>query len=397
MQQLTTSRKLSMLISGLIIELTLGIVYAYSVLRVYLENELGLNQVESSIPYLLALFFFAFFVMISGRMMHEKSFNRWLILGITCVVSGYFLAAISNELILISLSIGLLLGSGVGILYGIPVKIVQNLFSKRKGLTVGLTIGGFGLSSVITAPLLQLSLEQTTLAQTFINFGIGSLIILSLFVSVLVYKTDARKLYEKKLDEIEPLDKKMFTIFFVVFMIGIMFGLSIIGLTSYIGIKDYNLSIEKISLWIILFSSCNGLSRPLFGYIYDRYKLKVSFLILILMTLFVSVFYLFVDVRNELLFVITMGISWGTVGGYLSVMPNLTRDLFGEFKFAKTYGTMYFSYGIAAIVGNLYTSFMIDQAIDFGMIFIPVIILNLIVAGFIFVYRYQPYQIRNLK
>src|SRR5690606_28893676 len=140
MQQLTTSRKISMLISGLIIELTLGIVYAYSVLRVYLENELGLNQVESSIPYLLALFFFAFFVMVSGRLIHDRSFKVWLILGIICVVFGYFLAAISNELILISLSIGLLLGSGVGILYGIPVKIIQNVFQKRKGLTVGLTI-----------------------------------------------------------------------------------------------------------------------------------------------------------------------------------------------------------------------------------------------------------------
>src|SRR5690606_37515758 len=113
----------------------------------------------------------------------------------------------------------------------------------------------------------------------------------------------------------------------------------------------YDLSIESISLWIILFPTCNGLSRPLFGYIYDRFHLKPTIYLLSGMTLLVSLFYLFIDLRSESFFILTMGLSWATVGGYLSLMPNLTRDLFGEKSFTRNYGTMYFSYGIAAIIG----------------------------------------------
>ena len=67
MQSLNKKQQLTVLISGIIIELIIGVVYAYSVIRLQLENELGLTHTQSSIPYLTSLAVFAFMVMLSGR------------------------------------------------------------------------------------------------------------------------------------------------------------------------------------------------------------------------------------------------------------------------------------------------------------------------------------------
>ena len=51
MQSITKLQKIIILFSGIFIELIIGTVYAYSILRLQLENVLELTHTESSIPY----------------------------------------------------------------------------------------------------------------------------------------------------------------------------------------------------------------------------------------------------------------------------------------------------------------------------------------------------------
>ena len=64
-----------------------------------------------------------------------------------------------------------------------------------------------------------------------------------------------------------------------------MFGLSMIGLTVYIGTDYYDLDVTTITIYMSLFALANGLFRPLFGFIYDKLKLKVSVILISLITL----------------------------------------------------------------------------------------------------------------
>ena len=59
-------------------------------------------------------------------------------------------------------------------IYGIPVQIIQTVYEKNQGLAVGLTIAGFGLSTVIVAPILQLSFDSVGFQNTLTYFGIVS-------------------------------------------------------------------------------------------------------------------------------------------------------------------------------------------------------------------------------
>jgi MFS family permease len=379
MQVLNKKQQILVLISGLLIELIIGSVYAYSVVRLYLENELNLTHTQSSIPYLTSLAVFALMVMLSGRFMRQSSFHLWAILGILSIGSGFILSAFSSHYLLFTLTYGVMIGSGVGILYGIPIQVIQTVYEKNKGTAVGMTIAGFGLSTVIIAPLLQASFQNLGFQSTLIVFGIGSAILLSIFLKLLLIHVDISKLYLINKRERVRASKSTFALFFVIFTLGIMFGLSMIGLTVYIGLDYYNLELSFITLMVSLFALFNGLSRPLFGFIYDKFKLKKSVIFISLITLFISSSYVFLNPSSALMFVVTISLSWATVGGWLSMMPSITRDLFGQNNFNRQYGKMYLSYGVAAIIGNLYTSILIDQSISLSIIFIPIIVTSILI------------------
>lgn len=381
MQTLQPKQRLMILISGIFVELIIGTVYAYSVIRVFLENELQLTHTESSIPYLTSLAVFALMVMVTGRYMTKRNFLLFLITGILLIGLGYIISAFATHYLIFTLSYGLMIGSGVGILYSIPIQIIQTVYDKNQGLAVGLTVGGFGLSTVITAPLLQMLFSTQGFSNTLIIFGISSLIILSLLMYFLLNNIHVKLLYKRQKEVVYHANKKMFSLFFVIFMIGIMFGLSMIGLTGYIGIEYFGLSISEISLFMILFASCNGLSRPLFGFIYDKFGLKFSIIFLSMITILIAALYTLFNLNTTLMFVVTISLSWATVGGWLSLMPIITKDVFGKNSFNRTYGNMYLSYGFAAVLGNLYTSAMIDANIALNVIFIPVMILSLLVIA----------------
>src|SRR5690606_22404132 len=237
------------------------------------------------------------------------------------------------------------------------------------------------------APLLQMLFSTQGFSNTLIIFGISSLIILSLLMYFLLNNIHVKLLYKRQKEVVYHANKKMFSLFFVIFMIGIMFGLSMIGLTGYIGIEYFGLSISEISLFMILFALCNGLSRPLFGFIYDKLGLKFSIIFLSIITILISALYVLFNLNTTLMFVVTISLSWATVGGWLSLMPIITKDVFGKNSFNRTYGNMYLSYGFAAVLGNLYTSAMIDANIALNVIFIPVMILSLLVIATMLIAR----------
>ncbi|WP_162146838.1 MFS transporter [Acholeplasma granularum] len=378
MQEMTKKHQIITLISGILIELILGTVYAYSIVRLYLENEFNLNHTQSSFPYLTSLAFFSLFVMISGRYINKDNFIKWLIYGVLLVGFGYIISGLASNYLIFTVGYGVLVGIGVGILYGIPITIIQKVFQKRQGIAVGFTIAGFGLSTVITAPILQILFDFLGFKSTFLLFGLVSVLLLSLFSHLLIKRVDISLLYSIKSEETPYATKSVFVYFFIIFMFGIMFGLAMIGLTVFIGMEYYGLNTNTISLLMIVFALSNGLARPIFGYIYDKYRLKFSVILLSLLTIIVSTIYIFFDSKHSFLFITTFILSWATVGGWLALMPLITKEIFGLNSFSKTYGKMYLSYGLAAIIGNLYTGVMIDKMLDLSIILIPILIISVL-------------------
>ena len=74
---------------------------------------------------------------------------------------------------------GIIRETGIGIVYGVPIPVVSRWFPDKKGLAVGLTIIGFGLSPLITAPLANRLIEAYTVRPTLRLLGIAMMVIIT--------------------------------------------------------------------------------------------------------------------------------------------------------------------------------------------------------------------------
>lgn len=169
---------------GFILFIGLGTVYSYGILRVEIERELSIKSTLSGLPYITSLFFYAISMFFSGKYLTHYNPSKTMIVGSILVAIGWVLSGFASNILLLTLSYGLIMGTGVGIVYGIPIIVIPKWFTKQKGLAVGLILAGFGLSPLLTAPLTQLAIDQIGLSNTFLTFGIVFGILLPLLSSL---------------------------------------------------------------------------------------------------------------------------------------------------------------------------------------------------------------------
>jgi MFS family permease len=165
---------------GITAMLCLGTVYAWSIFRTPLERELGLGATASLLPFTVALVCYAGMMPLAGRWISRGHGRRVAMAGAVVVGLGYLLASAAGSITGLVLAYGVVAGLGVGLVYGVPLAVVASWFPERKGLAVGLTVTGFGLSPLITAPLAQRLIAAVGTRPTLRLFGLAFGVILLL-------------------------------------------------------------------------------------------------------------------------------------------------------------------------------------------------------------------------
>jgi MFS family permease len=109
---------------------------------------------------------------IAGFFIPRVGTRRMTAIGGIIVGLGYILASFAAQIQTIILTYGVIAGTGVGIAYGVPMAVVARWFPDKKGLAVGLTIIGFGLSPLITAPLANRLINEYSVRPSLRFLGI---------------------------------------------------------------------------------------------------------------------------------------------------------------------------------------------------------------------------------
>jgi OFA family oxalate/formate antiporter-like MFS transporter len=132
-------------VAGVVMQVALGAVYAWSVFRDPLSQQYGASVTATNITFsitILALGFAAFF----GGLWMNRSGPR--IVALTAGVlygAGIFLASFAGtSLTLLYLTYGLLGGIGIGLGYIVPVATLIKWFPDKRGFITGIAVAGFG-------------------------------------------------------------------------------------------------------------------------------------------------------------------------------------------------------------------------------------------------------------
>ncbi|WP_027340747.1 L-lactate MFS transporter [Halonatronum saccharophilum] len=369
---------------GLIIFMCMGTVYAWSIFRKPVEELFGISATQSGLPYMAFLVSYAVLMPIAGGMIDKYGPRKMTISGGLLVSIGWLLAGFSPEInfAFLIFSYGIIGGAGVGIAYGAPMAVAAKWFPDKKGLAVGMTLGGFGLSPLVTAPLANWLIDGYGPFVAFKVIGIAFAIIITILSLPLKFPDEELGVededdFEAKIDidTKSMLNTPVFYGLWITYIIGTLTGLMAIGIASPVGEEVVGLEARQAAFMVSFFAIFNGIGRPIFGWITDRYSPKWAAVSSYILIIIASLLMLIAGEGNAFIYGLAFAIFWLNLGGWLAIVPAATAIFFGDKHYSKNYGYLFTAYGVGAIFGNFISGRLRDVLGTYLYTFYPTAIL----------------------
>lgn len=376
-------RKYFYVIAGIIIYMCVGSIYSWSVFRKPLEELFSITATQSGIPYMLFLLFFSLSMPIAGRFMERLGAFQTILLGNILFMAGFLISGIARDILVISLAYGVISGIGVGIIYGVPIAVAGKWLPEKRGLAMGLTLIGFGLSPFVTAPIIKNFINLYGPMRTFTLLGVLFFLIILVFSSFLKFpKSEERKegsaLSDKDSTPGKMIKTKEFYGLWICYMFGTFAGLMAIGITSPFAQEVIGLDGNTAAFFVSLFAVFNGVGRPLFGFLVDKMKPFKTILLAFMIIILASILGLTLKTGDVLLFTLVFSLFWLMLGGWLAIAPATTSTIFGSKYYSSNYGIVFTAYGTAAVVGSLLSGRLKDVLGSYVFSFYPALILAIL-------------------
>lgn len=406
---ITYKNRWLVIVGGMIIQLCLGIIYAWSVFTIPLgkaieEGGKGYTASQSAWIFSIGIFTFSVFMIISGRLMKQNIPTKrltalgGLLLGLGYIVAGYS----GGSFLSLFLSIGIMGGAGIGLAYAVPLKIGISWYPDKVGLVSGLAVAGFGFGATFWIKaagswfggglLNNLSIFSLPgLESTFVLYG--GILIAGVVLGALVMtpppddyvpdgwnpKTDA---LDPSFESIDLHSSKMlrtpqFRLLFSMFLLSAFAGLMVIYCIKLFGIDALSSKIATeasvtAGTAMAVYAIMNGLGRILYGRLSDVLGRKKTLRIMMLSQTVMMASFFWLG-QSSLGLILGAGVIGLNFGGNFALFPAATAVYFGKKNVGENYGWIFLAYGLAGIFGPLFAGLIKDSsgsttAIDFWLI-----------------------------
>ena len=379
---------------GLLMNICLGAVYAFSVFKKPLQDLWGISATQSGLPFMIFLAVFALFMALAGGLVGKWGPKKAGLLGGVLVGAGWILAGFAPSITWLTIFYGIIGGAGVGIIYGCPIAVAAKWFPDKKGLAVGLTVMGFGLSALIMAPLMRTMIANASIGpmRTFTYLGIAFTAILVLLSLPMRSPREGWKPAGWKGQAVKgtssiDLDRKAmvktstFYALWGTYTIGCLAGLMAIGISSPVGQEVARLTPSMAAISVSIFAIFNGVGRPIFGWLTDKLAPRNTAVLSFVLILAASALLYLWGEGSSFIYFLAFIILWMNLGGWLAIAPTATATLFGTKHYGMNYGLIFTSYGVGALLGNTLAGMIRDASGGYLPVFLPV--MGLAVVGIV--------------
>jgi OFA family oxalate/formate antiporter-like MFS transporter len=373
-------------VAGIAVNLCLGILYAWSIWKAKLlapkDVEPGtampginagweyLSDAQATWAYAICGFTFAL-VMIPGGRLQDRFGPRWgatfagLCLGAGCLLAGWMQSF--EGLIL---GFGLLGGAGMGLGYAAATPAAVKWFpAQKRGLIVGLVVGGFGGAAIYISPLMKWLITEQGISGSFTTLGIffASVIIIAAqflkapppgFVPASATPTSPTTSPSPTRGHDFPLRDALRT--YQIFALVILFlgsaqaGILVIANASPIlNSTASNIPVIAANAWILAAFGgiVNAAGRAGTGYFSDRVGRQNAFRWNAWLAVGALIGLPFIIAAgNVALLFLAVGVVYWQYGGTLALMPAWTADFFGPKNLGANYGIVFLGWGLAFFV-----------------------------------------------
>lgn len=353
-------------IAGIVIQLCLGTLYAFSVFRNPLMDKFGWSITETSLAFTVSLVFFTIAMVFAGRWQDKVGPRIVGTVGGVLLGAGCLLASQTSSLMLLYLSYGAIGGAGVGFAYVTPIATIVKWFPDKRGMMTGVAVFGFGAGSLIFAPLAAKLIASYGVLSTFAILGVIFIVLVAGAAQMLQnppagYKPagwnppEPKVKVSRKSEDYTPgemLQTTRFWIVWAMYVLGAAAGLMIISQAAPMAEELVGLTKEAAAAAVGILAIFNGLGRLFWGTMSDKIGRNGS-LLLMFAVYAADLFLILPNASSYTAFVVGICIAAMSFGGYLAIMPAITADYFGTKNYGINYGWMFTAYGAASIFGPI--------------------------------------------
>ena len=389
--------------AGVVMQVALGAVYAWSVFRIPLSEAYGTSVSAVNTTFsiaILALGFAAFF----GGLWMGRSGPRIVAISAGALYGvGIFLASFAeNNLWVLYLSYGLMAGIGIGLGYIVPVATLIKWFPDKRGFITGIAVAGFGAGALLTAPIAKQLISGVGLFSTFAILGVLYFIMV-VGAGLLMknppegWKPEGWEPEEEESGERTGINYELggalktwqwYALWALLFL-NVTAGIAIISEADPIA-QEVSGAAPWLAAWLVsIISIGNAAGRFLWAWLSDAIGRKWVFLTMFLLQ--AALFFLIPVIgASFFLLAVLSFIIVSCYGGGFGTMPAFNADYFGSQNVGKIYGLMITAWGFAGVLGPQLISIMYDATQSYAGAF-------RIIAGIMLVSAIVPFIVRPPK
>lgn len=350
----TSERIVKAIIPAILLTLSVGQIYAFTLFSSPIAKELGCKESLVQFTFSLSIFFLGMGAAFFGKTV-EKNIRISTIAGTALFILGLLLSSFAvkaKSLLLLYAGYGFMVGIGTGIIYISPVKTLMLWFAKHKAIASAISIVSFGLGSTLCAALHSLLEERLAASEILLALALAYLFPMVLGTVLLRKPHGSEKINrsaeEEKFSYRELLSSGCFLRMWLFMFINIACGLSIIPLSKKL-MEHSGYSAAAITLAVSACGIANGAGRLLFAWWSDRLQNRINILAILLSVSLGAVFFSFIPVFLAIAIVVVNA----CYGAGFSTIPAVLADTFGMKNISKIHGAILSAWGMAGLVGNL--------------------------------------------
>ena len=378
-------------VGGLLMNLALGTLYAWSIFVAPLEKEFHWTRTDTSTVFGIAVVVFALSFIVAGRLQDKFGPFKISLIGGILVSLGFFLCSYTHSLTWLYVCFGVIGGLGNGFGYATPIPVMAKWFPDKRGLAVGLAVGGYGGGSAIFGPLANLKLIPAYGVHTTFQI-LGVIFFFMTLIGAFLLQNPpagykpagwtpapaakaAATTYEFSPGEV--LRTPTFYFMWIAYALGALAGLMVISQLVPFA-KSVHISSEAIAtMGLVVGAIANASGRILSGWLSDALgRLNVLRLMIAISMLAMPVLY---NVGGSVgpLYVAVFVVYW-CYGTQLSVNGAAASDFWGTKNAGINYGMLFTAWGFAGYFGAKIGGLMYDKYHNYQMAFYTAAVLALI-------------------
>jgi OFA family oxalate/formate antiporter-like MFS transporter len=348
--------------AGVVMQIALGAVYAWSVFRIPLTRAFSWTIPQVTLAFTIAIFVLGFAAFAGGIWMRRSGPRVVALTAGVLYGLGVFLASYTNaRLWWLYGSYGVMGGVGLGLGYIVPVATLVKWFPDRRGLITGLAVTGFGSGALITAPIATRLIGTVGALTTFAILGAAYFVIVIGSALFMQNPPDGwtppgwQPSAAQHLRTSRPygFDEAVRTWqwygLWLLLFLNTTAGIAIISQAAPMAQEITGVDAAGAASLVGIISIANGAGRLVWAWLSDVIGRRTVFLIMF--PLQAAIFAGLPAVRSFPAFSTLAVLVLLCYGGGFGTMPALVADYFGAEHVGSIYGLMLTAWGFAGVLG----------------------------------------------